>query len=45
MLAKIEDNRDKLTVPRRPHWDTETTSQQLQKNERDAFLEWRAQLA
>lgn len=34
-----------LTVPRRPHWDSTTTPEQLDKAERESFLEWRRGLA
>mmetsp|Transcript_22917 Transcript_22917/g.28113 ORF Transcript_22917/g.28113 Transcript_22917/m.28113 type:complete len:748 (+) Transcript_22917:193-2436(+) len=34
-----------LTVPRRPKWDHTTTPQQLDQNEKDAFLEWRRAIA
>merc|ERR1712232_1401815 len=32
-------------IPRRPEWDATTTPEQLEINERNAFLEWRRQLA
>lgn len=39
-------NRGKLTVPRRPHWEKGvTTAQELDRLEKDSFLEWRRQLA
>eukprot|EP00475_Leptophrys_vorax_P030304 TRINITY_DN45296_c0_g2_i2.p2 TRINITY_DN45296_c0_g2~~TRINITY_DN45296_c0_g2_i2.p2 ORF type:complete len:637 (-),score=218.97 TRINITY_DN45296_c0_g2_i2:2109-3998(-) len=30
-----------VPIPRRPHWDSETSAEELQQHERDAFLEWR----
>lgn len=33
-----------LKIPRRPRWDTSTTTEQLQALERDEFLEWRREL-
>lgn len=39
-------NRAKLTVPRRPKWEKgKTTSEELDRLEKDSFLEWRRQLA
>lgn len=38
-------NENKLKVPRRPAWDATTTKFQLDKQEREAFLEWRRDLA
>lgn len=38
-------NRRRLTVPRRPYWDSSTTPGELDKAERMAFLEWRRGLA
>lgn len=34
-----------LTVPRRPHWDADTTKFELERMESDAFLDWRRHLA
>lgn len=44
-VGKQKDHADKLTVPRRPHWDKTTTAQELDRAERDALLEWRRGLA
>jgi large subunit GTPase 1 len=44
-LKKHDDNKSRLTVPRRPHWDASTTPNQLDMLERDAFLKWRRGLA
>jgi large subunit GTPase 1 len=38
-------NNGKLTVPRRPRWTEDTTAHQLDRMEKDAFLEWRRGLA
>mmetsp|Transcript_6170 Transcript_6170/g.9347 ORF Transcript_6170/g.9347 Transcript_6170/m.9347 type:complete len:790 (-) Transcript_6170:30-2399(-) len=34
-----------LSVPRRPKWDHTTTPEQLDQNEKDAFLQWRRAIA
>ncbi|XP_056643111.1 large subunit GTPase 1 homolog [Diorhabda sublineata] len=34
-----------LKIPRRPPWDAETTPDELDKNEKETFLEWRRSLA
>ncbi|KAJ2996884.1 hypothetical protein HDV02_006059 [Globomyces sp. JEL0801] len=33
-----------LTIPRRPQWDSTTTAKELQKREKDSFVEWRRSL-
>ncbi|KAG9283963.1 hypothetical protein G9A89_005470 [Geosiphon pyriformis] len=45
ILARHEANKEKLTIPRRPKWDRTTTSEELERNEKDAFLQWRRDLA
>ncbi|KAL7867373.1 hypothetical protein AOLI_G00151870 [Acnodon oligacanthus] len=40
-----EDNRQFLRIPRRPHWDENTSPEVLQQAERDTFLTWRRELA
>ncbi|XP_035696454.1 large subunit GTPase 1 homolog [Branchiostoma floridae] len=40
-----EDNRQYISIPRRPAWDETTSADELQRRERDSFLEWRRQLA
>ncbi|EEB06295.2 GTP binding protein [Schizosaccharomyces japonicus yFS275] len=40
-----ELNKDRLTIPCRPPWDENTTPVELERNERQAFLEWRRSLA
>jgi large subunit GTPase 1 len=42
---KHKENKDKLTVPRRPQWDTSTTPEELDAMERGNFLDWRRGLA
>ncbi|RVX68307.1 hypothetical protein B0A52_07310 [Exophiala mesophila] len=42
---KHAQNKSRLTVPRRPHWDESTTPQQLDNQERASLLEWRRGLA
>ncbi|KAL8861427.1 MAG: hypothetical protein Q9178_002300 [Gyalolechia marmorata] len=44
-LRKQMGRRNRLTVPRRPHWDDSTTPQDLDKRERASLLEWRRGLA
>ncbi|POS79621.1 hypothetical protein DHEL01_v201985 [Diaporthe helianthi] len=42
---KHKENKDKLTVPRRPQWDASTTPEELDALERGNFLDWRRGLA
>ncbi|GIK00473.1 hypothetical protein Aspvir_004498 [Aspergillus viridinutans] len=42
---KHQQNKGRLTVPRRPKWDSTTTRDQLETMERESFLEWRRGLA
>ncbi|KAK6342048.1 hypothetical protein TWF730_001530 [Orbilia blumenaviensis] len=42
---KHRANAGKLTVPRRPHWDENTTPAELERMEKDSFLDWRRGLA
>ncbi|KAI9256963.1 hypothetical protein BY458DRAFT_519076 [Sporodiniella umbellata] len=44
-IEKQEANVDKLSVPRRPHWDKSMTAEQVQRNERESFLDWRRSMA
>lgn len=44
-LKKQMGKRNRLTVPRRPHWDETTTAQDLDKRERASLLDWRRGLA
>ncbi|GJJ09874.1 hypothetical protein Clacol_004098 [Clathrus columnatus] len=44
-LKRHRENRDKLRVPRRPPWTRGMTTAQLERQERDAFLDWRRSLA
>ncbi|KAL5533987.1 hypothetical protein ACEPAG_447 [Sanghuangporus baumii] len=44
-LEKHRQNRARLRVPRRPPWNRDMTNAQLERQERDAFLEWRRGLA
>ncbi|KAL8710980.1 MAG: hypothetical protein Q9220_004579 [cf. Caloplaca sp. 1 TL-2023] len=44
-LRKQMARRGRLTVPRRPQWDENTTAQDLDKRERASLLEWRRGLA
>ncbi|KAJ5562856.1 hypothetical protein N7535_002699 [Penicillium sp. DV-2018c] len=44
-LLKQQKNKDRLTVPRRPQWDQNTTRNQLETMEKQSLLEWRRGLA
>lgn len=44
-LQKQQKNKARLTVPRRPKWDSTTTPQQLEMMERESLLDWRRGLA
>ncbi|KAH7321659.1 hypothetical protein BKA65DRAFT_512702 [Rhexocercosporidium sp. MPI-PUGE-AT-0058] len=44
-VGKQKAHKDRLTVPRRPKWDSSTTPEQLDRMERDSLLEWRRGLA
>lgn len=44
-MRKHQKNKGRLTVPRRPKWDENTTPQQLDIQERESLLEWRRGLA
>ncbi|KAA1471574.1 P-loop containing nucleoside triphosphate hydrolase protein [Dentipellis sp. KUC8613] len=44
-LKKHQENKQRLRVPRRPHWTKSMTPAQLDRQEKDAFLEWRRGLA
>ena len=43
--AKQKAHAKELIVPRRPAWDSTTTKFQLDRQENDAFLQWRRKLA
>ncbi|KAG5942970.1 hypothetical protein E4U53_007127 [Claviceps sorghi] len=45
VLGRHREHRNRLTVPRRPKWDSTTTPQELDVSEREAFLSWRRGLA
>jgi large subunit GTPase 1 len=45
VIRRQRENKDRLTVPRRPKWDSKTTPQELDRREREAMLEWRRGLA
>lgn len=44
-LLRQKENRQRLRVPRRPAWDAKTTPAELNRREKDSFLEWRRNLA
>lgn len=45
ILNKQKAHRGRLTVPRRPKWDSTTTPERLDALERGSFLDWRRGLA
>ncbi|KAJ3532215.1 hypothetical protein NM208_g8538 [Fusarium decemcellulare] len=45
ILNKHKQHKGRLTVPRRPKWDTSTTPDELDARERESFLDWRRGLA
>ncbi|USW51760.1 Putative GTP-binding protein, orthogonal bundle domain superfamily [Septoria linicola] len=45
VLRKQNAKRARLTVPRRPKWDKDTTPMELDQSEREGLLEWRRGLA
>jgi large subunit GTPase 1 len=45
VLQKHDENRRRLTIPRRPAWDDTTTPEQLNDLESVSFLQWRRGLA
>lgn len=44
-MRKHRENKQRLRVPRRPPWTKDMTTAQLDRQEKDAFLEWRRGLA
>jgi large subunit GTPase 1 len=44
-VKKQQKNKERLTIPRRPKWDSRTTPEQLDSMERQSLLEWRRGLA
>ncbi|KAG9222623.1 hypothetical protein CCMSSC00406_0004537 [Pleurotus cornucopiae] len=44
-LLRQRENKGRLRVPRRPDWKKGMTTAQLDRQEKDAFLEWRRGLA
>jgi large subunit GTPase 1 len=44
-VRKHKENRERLTVPRRPQWDEHTTPQQLDVREKESLIQWRRGLA
>ncbi|RSL93678.1 hypothetical protein CDV31_014611 [Fusarium ambrosium] len=45
VLGKHKQHKARLTVPRRPKWDSTTTPEELDIREREGFLNWRRGLA
>nr|XP_036582904.1 ribosome biogenesis gtpase [Colletotrichum truncatum]KAF6791800.1 ribosome biogenesis gtpase [Colletotrichum truncatum] len=45
VVGKQKAHKGRLTVPRRPKWDASTTREELDRRERDSFLDWRRGLA
>lgn len=42
---KHKENKERLSVPRRPKWDENTTPQELDTREKESLLQWRRGLA
>ncbi|PWW75208.1 P-loop containing nucleoside triphosphate hydrolase protein [Tuber magnatum] len=38
--TKHRQNKQQLTVPRRPHWDSTTTPAELERHEKDSLMHW-----
>ncbi|TKX25953.1 GTPase-like protein 1 [Elsinoe australis] len=45
VVRKQERNKGRLTIPRRPPWDKDTTRDDLDQRERESLLQWRRGLA
>jgi len=45
VMKKQNSKRARLTVPRRPAWDKDMTAGELHSREKEAFLDWRRNLA
>jgi len=45
MQQKHDEHRDQLKIPRRPKWTKETSAEDLERAENEAFLNWRRDLA
>ncbi|XP_016998666.2 large subunit GTPase 1 homolog [Drosophila takahashii] len=45
MHQKHVEHRDQLKIPRRPKWNKETSAEELERAENEAFLDWRRDLA
>ncbi|XP_017086755.1 large subunit GTPase 1 homolog [Drosophila eugracilis] len=45
MHQKHDEHRDHLKIPRRPKWSKETSAEELERAENEAFLDWRRDLA
>ncbi|PPQ67085.1 hypothetical protein CVT25_005686 [Psilocybe cyanescens] len=45
VLQKHQENKQRLRVPRRPPWKKSMTVEELDRQEKDSFLEWRRGLA
>lgn len=45
MRQKQSNNAERLQVPRRPAWNRKMTTVELERKERDSFLQWRRGLA
>ncbi|KAL6702704.1 hypothetical protein ACN47E_001028 [Coniothyrium glycines] len=45
VVRRHRENKDRLSVPRRPKWDQNTTAQELDAHEKESLLQWRRGLA
>lgn len=44
-VKKQQEHKQRLRVPRRPPWTKSMTVAELERQEKDAFLDWRRSLA
>ncbi|XP_017054910.1 large subunit GTPase 1 homolog [Drosophila ficusphila] len=45
MHQKHDEHRNQLKIPRRPKWNKDTSAEELERAENEAFLDWRRDLA
>ncbi|KRT79505.1 50S ribosome-binding GTPase [Oryctes borbonicus] len=44
-FEEFQRNKDVMKIPRRPHWTSDITADELHEKERDSFLQWRKSLS
>lgn len=45
MISVAQFQYSHLSIPRKPHWTREMTADDVDRREKDAFLEWRREIA